>query len=94
MSGRVLSTEQAKTSIHQVQAIVNGGLAEQIAKLDSQGKMLCSPDVWDGPLAQIFRDQIWPETKSGLEKVKQDLDELRSQLERIAQNIMQAGGGA
>ncbi|MEA2242222.1 MAG: hypothetical protein QOI98_381 [Solirubrobacteraceae bacterium] len=94
MPGRVLSTEQAKTSIHQVQAIVNGGLAEQIAKLDSQGKMLSCPDVWDGPLAQTFRDQIWPETKSALEKVKQELDELRGQLERIAQNIMHAGGGA
>lgn len=94
MAGRVLSTEQAKTSIQQVQAIINGGLSEQIAKLDSQGKMLSSPEVWDGPLAQHFRDQTWPETKSALEKAKQELDELRGQLEKIAQNIMQAGGGA
>jgi uncharacterized protein YukE len=94
MAGRVLSTEQAKTSIQQVQAIIHGGLAEQIAKLDGQGKMLSNPDVWDGPLAQRFRDQTWPETKSALEKAKQELDELRGQLAGIAQNIMQAGGGA
>ena len=94
MPGRVLSTEQAKTSIQQVQAIINGGLSEQIGKLDGQGKMLFNPDVWDGPLAQMFRGQVWPETKSALDKVAQELDELRSQLQMIAHNIMQAGGGA
>jgi uncharacterized protein YukE len=93
-AGTGVSTEQAKTSIQQVQAIINGGLSEQIAKLDGQGKMLSNPDVWDGPLAQMFRDQVWPETKSALDKVAQELDELRSQLQMIAHNIMQAGGGA
>ena len=92
-SGRVLSTEQAKSAIQQVQAIVNGGLAEQIGRLDQQGKILSDPDVWDGPLAQQFRDQTWPETKSALDKAKQELDQLREQLQRIAQNIMSAGGG-
>jgi len=39
MAARVLSTDQAKTAVQQVQQIVNGGLAEQISKLDAQGKM-------------------------------------------------------
>jgi len=94
MPGRVLSTEQAKTSIGQVQSIINGGLSEQIANLDNQGKMLSDPNVWDGPLAQTFRSDVWPQTKSALDKVKQELDELRAQLQQIAQNIMQAGGGS
>jgi uncharacterized protein YukE len=93
MAARVLSTEQAKTEIQQVQAIINGGLNEQIAKLDSQGKTLSNPDVWDGPLAQQFRDQTWPETKSALDRAHRELDELRNQLQKIAQNIMSAGGG-
>ena len=94
MSARVLSTDQAKTSIQQVQAIINGGLTEQIAKLDAQGKILSNPDVWDGPLAQQFRDSTWPETKTALDKAKTELDELRGQLEKISQNIMTAGGGS
>lgn len=93
MPARVLSTDQAKTAIQQMQAIINGGLSEQIGKLDAQGKILSNADVWDGPLAQQFRDQVWPETKSALDKAKQELDELRDQLQRIAQNIMSAGGG-
>jgi uncharacterized protein YukE len=93
MAARVLSTDQAKTSIQQVQAIINGGLSEQISKLDGQGKILSDPEVWDGPLAQQFRDSTWPETKSALDKAKVELDELRGQLEKISQNIMTAGGG-
>jgi uncharacterized protein YukE len=91
---RVLSTEQAKSAITQIQAIINGGLSEQISKLDAQGKILSDPNVWDGQLAQGFRDSTWPQTKSALDKAKTELDQLRDQLQRISQNIMQAGGNA
>ena len=91
---RVLSTDQAKTAITQIPAIINGGLTEQISKLDTQGKILSDPNVWDGQLAQTFRGDTWPATKSALDKAKTELDQLRDQLQRIAQNIMQAGGNA
>lgn len=92
MSTRVLSTEQAKTAITSIQSIVNGGLAEQIARLDAQGRLLSSPDVWDGQLAAQFRDATWPQTRSALDRARQELDHLREQLQKIAQNIMTAGG--
>jgi uncharacterized protein YukE len=91
---RVLSSDQAKSAIQQVQAIVNGGLTDQISKLDAQGKILSDSNVWDGPLAQQFRDQTWPQTKSALDKAKQELEQLRDQLQKIANNIMSAGGGS
>ncbi len=94
MAARVLSTDRAKTAIQQIQSIVNGGLTEQISALDGQGKVLSDPNVWDGPLAQQFRDQIWPQTKSALDRATRELEDLRQQLQRIAQNIMTAGGGA
>ena len=94
MSSRVLSTAQAEQAIAQMQAIVNGGLAEQIARLDAQGKVLSTPDVWDGQLAAQFRDTTWPQTKSALDRARAELDLLREQLQRIAQNIMAAGGNA
>jgi uncharacterized protein YukE len=94
MATRVLSTDQAKTSIQKIQAIINGGLADEIQKLDNEGKTLSQPDVWDGPLAHQFRDDIWPQTKSALEKAKSELDDLRNQLDKISADIMRAGGGA
>lgn len=91
---RVLSTEEAKTAIGQIQTIVNGGFAEQITQLDSQGRILSDPNVWDGPLAANFRGSTWPETKSALDRAKQQLEELRNQLDRISQDIFTAGSGA
>ena len=94
MALRVLSTEAAKTAIVGVQSIVNGGLLDEIGKLDQQGRTLSNPEVWDGPLAQRVRDQIWPETKAGLDRARVELDQLRYQLQRISQNIMTAGGAS
>lgn len=91
---RVLSTQEAKGAIRQIQTIVNGGLSDQIAQLDAQGQILSDPNKWDGPLAAQFRSSTWPETKAALAKAKQELEDLRSQLERISTNIFSAGGGA
>ena len=74
---RVLSTEQAKAAIGQVQSIINGGFTDQISALDAQGRVLSDPNVWDGPLAAQFRGSTWPETKAALDKAKDELEQLR-----------------
>ena len=86
MAARVLSTEQAKSAIQQVQAIINGGLTDQISKLDAQGKILSNPDVWDGPLAQKFRDSTWPETKSALDRAHRARSAARAAAEDLAEH--------
>ena len=91
---RVLSTEEAKSAISQIQRIIQGGLNDQIQALDVQGQILSQPKVWDGPLAQQFRSETWPQTKSALDKAQQELEELRAQLEKISRDIFTAGGGA
>ncbi len=91
---RVLSTDQAKSAIQQMQSIINGGLTDQISQLDAQGRLLSDPNVWDGPLAERFRGSTWPETRAALDKAKVELEELRGQLQQIAQNIFTAGGGS
>ncbi|MGH3566617.1 MAG: WXG100 family type VII secretion target [Pseudonocardia sp.] len=90
---RVLSSEEARTAITQMQNIINGGLTEQIRSLDTQGQRLSDPNVWDGKLATDFRSQ-WPETKRALDKVSQELEELRSKVQSINTDIMSAGGNS
>ncbi len=94
MAARVLSTDTAKAAITQLQAVITGGLSGEITKLDQQGRTLSDPEVWDGPLAQEFRDQTWPGVKSSLDKTQQELELLREQLQKITTNIMTAGGGS
>jgi uncharacterized protein YukE len=88
---RVLSSDEARTAITQMQNIINGGLTEQIRNLDTQGQRLSDRDVWDGKLATDFRVQ-WPETKRALDNVIQKLDELRNSVHLINNDIMSAGG--
>ena len=90
----MLSTEQAKAAIGQVRSIINGGFTDQISALDAQGEILSDPNIWDGPLATQFRGSTWPETKAALDKARQELEELRTQLQKISQDIFSAGGGA
>jgi uncharacterized protein YukE len=94
MGNRVLSTPEAKAAITKIQGIITGGLADQITQLDAQGKILSDSNVWDGPLASTFRSSTWPETHAAHTKAKQELDDLRAELDKIAQNIQTAGGGA
>jgi uncharacterized protein YukE len=93
-AGRVLSSEQAKSAITQMQSIINGGLTNEINNLNTQGQALSDPNNWDGPLAERFRGSTWPETKAALDRAKVELEELRGQLQQISTNIMTAGGGS
>jgi uncharacterized protein YukE len=90
---RVLTSDEAKNAIRQIQSIINGGLTDQITRLDSEGKKLSDPNVWDGGLARTFRDSTWPQTRTALEKAKTELDALRQQLDKISTDIFGAGGG-
>jgi uncharacterized protein YukE len=93
MSDRVLSTGTAKQSITRMQQIINGGLVEQIDALNREGQTLSDPSNWDGRLAIEFRGN-WPQTYQALMRAKAELEELRSNLQTINQNIMTAGGNA
>ena len=94
MSARVLSTPQAKESVTRMQSIIGGGLTDTLRQLDAQGRQLSDPNIWDGALASEFRGSVWPETKTALDKMVQQLEELRGKVEVINQNIMSAGGNA
>ena len=91
MSARVLSTDSAKQAITKMQQIINGGLIEQIEALNHEGQTLSDPNNWDGRLAEGFRGN-WPQTYQALMKAKQELDELRANIQKINENIMTAGG--
>ena len=90
---RVLSTLEAKQAVTKMRTIINQGLLEQITSLDHEGRTLCDPNVWDGQLAGVFRND-WPQTSQALQRIRQDLETLRSKVQQVNQDIMTAGGNA
>jgi hypothetical protein len=94
MSVRVLSTDQGKAAITRLQAILNGGLAEQIAALKQQGQLLSDPNVWDGLLAAEFRSDTWPSTATALDQTAEALNQLRAGVQAVNADIMIAGGNS
>ncbi len=93
MSQRVLSTEAARSAIQRMQAILSGELEAQVTQLKRQGDILADPNVWDGPYASQFRGSIWAETSHALDRTVKALDDLRTAVQRVNENIMSAGGG-
>lgn len=94
MAIRVLAGDEARAASAQLAAIVQGGLAEQLAALKQVGRRLGDPQVWDGALAEQFRSDTWPATEASLDRTTEALLELRAQVEAITTQIMAAGGSA
>ena len=92
MSDRVLSTDTAKQAINQLQTIINNGFNDQINQLNKQGETLSDQNNWDGPLANQFREDVWPQTHKALIKAKDELEKLQVNLQKIFEEIFRAGG--
>jgi hypothetical protein len=92
MSIRVLSSDQARTSAGRFLSVVNGGLLDQIGQLKSEGDVLSNPEVWDGNLARQFRESIWPEARTSLDRTLESLRELQRRVAAITSEILSAGG--
>lgn len=93
MTYRVVSTQEALQAIDRMQQIINGGLVEQIEALNREGQRLSDPNVWDGRHAIEFRSQ-WPQTYQALMRAKNELEQVRANLQTVNRNIMAAGGNA
>ena len=91
---RVLSTDQARTSIDRIRSLANDQLTGELRALQSEGSMLSDPNVWDGMEASRFRSSTWPSVDSALKQAVAALQGLQQQIQVINQNIMTAGGNA
>lgn len=92
-TNQVLSTDQAATTIQQMQSLLSGDLTTNLQTLINLGNTLSEPTVWDGQLAVQFRGS-WPGTSRQLQATLADLGQLAQQLMTIHTNIFVAGGNA
>ena len=92
-NGRVLATPEARSAVQRLKTILSGDLLTTIQDLEKQGDTLADPNQWDGSLAGQFRS-TWPTDKTHINNMRADLEQLQQSVDRITQNIMQAGGNA
>jgi uncharacterized protein YukE len=88
----VTSTDTAHQEATKMMSIITNELPGLIGKLNSHGRTLSDPKHWDGPLAQKFRGEVWPQASRDLDKIHNSLRELQQQVQRILTAIDKAGG--
>jgi uncharacterized protein YukE len=88
----VKSTDFAHAEANKMLSLINNQLPGLIQQLNSHGTQLSDPSNWDGPLAQKFRGEVWPQAKGDLDRMKSSLEQLQQQVQKILTNISHAGG--
>lgn len=88
----VKSTDLAHQEAAKMLSLVNSQLPGLIQQLNAHGQTLSDPNNWDGPLAQRFRGEVWPQARGDLDRMRGSLEQLQQQVQNILTNISHAGG--
>ena len=88
----VKATDFAHQEAAKMLSLINNQMPSMINQLNSHGQQLSDPNQWDGPLAQRFRGEVWPQARGDLDRMKTSLEQLQQQVQKILTNISHAGG--
>lgn len=89
--GTVKVTAEAHIRIGQLNSSL-GAFNDLINQIVSHGTALTDPNIWAGPAASVFAQQLWPQVQTQLGQVQGTLGGLQSQVMGILNSITQAGG--
>ena len=92
MPQRTLATDEGLQTVQAMQQLVQQ-IADDFNTLLSNGQTLCDPNVLDGVSATDFRSNIWPGMETDIRNMQEGLPALTQALNRLINDIMQAGGG-
>lgn len=87
----VSTSDRAFSTLQEMSSKIESTEGE-ILQLLQKGKYLVEDQQWTGSKANEFRG-VWSQTDANLRKALNDLRTLRGQVQRINQNIAEAGGG-
>ena len=90
--GTVKVTAEAHVRIGQLNSAL-ASFNDLMNQIVQHGSALTDPNVWAGPAATVFSQQVWPQVQSQLGQVQGSLGGLQQQVTGILNNITQAGSG-
>ena len=79
----MLATPESAAAIGQIESSRNSGLTGTIHSLNQQGGILSEPKLWDGNLADDFRDNVWLACSRALAHAHTQLQEPQRRLKTI-----------
>ncbi|NUR26974.1 MAG: hypothetical protein HOV83_14215 [Catenulispora sp.] len=91
--GTVKVTAEAHLHITQLMNLLQGPLGDVLSQVTSHGLALTDPNVWAGPAASVFSNNVWPVAQGQLDQVRATLTDLQQQVAGILSNITSAGSG-
>jgi hypothetical protein len=91
--GTVKVTAEAHLHITQLMNLLQGPLGDVLSQVTSHGLALTDPNVWAGPAASVFSNNVWPVAQGQLDQVRATLTDLQQQVAGILSNISSAGSG-
>ncbi|NUR62245.1 MAG: hypothetical protein HOV87_26830 [Catenulispora sp.] len=91
--GTVKVTAEAHLHISQLMNLLQGPLNDVLSQVSSHGLALTDPNIWAGPAASLFSNNVWPVAQGQLDQVRGTLTDLQQQVAGILSSITQAGSG-
>jgi len=88
---RTVSSPEAEAAVQQMATILSGNLSADLDRLRTYATKLSNPDTWDGRAATEFRGPVWAASNAALLELQSQLEALRSKVDVITRDIMQAG---
>lgn len=89
---RVVTSDRAEELLGTLQREI-GQVNDLLQQMLRTGDELATPQVWEGQAANRFRDGEWARTRSWANSSISQLTELRGTIQRVNDNIRDAGGG-
>src|SRR3954447_26173105 len=78
--GTVKVTAEAHLHITQLMNLLQGPLGDVLSQVTSHGLALTDPNVWAGPAASVFSNNVWPVAQTQLDQVRATLTDLHQQV--------------
>jgi hypothetical protein len=88
--GTVKVTAEAHVRIGQLNSAL-GSFNDLVNQIMQHGTALTDQNIWAGPAASVFAQQVWPQVQTQLNSLQGALGGLQGQVSGILNNITNAG---
>lgn len=85
--------QTAYSQLARMNTLVTHDFTNLVKQLNTAGTHMSEPANWAGPLADRFRNDVWPKAKGDLDKLNTALVDLHRQVQSIMDAITRAASG-